>query len=76
MRFQIPITATMDDVEDMLRRIKQSVKDMRKYLIPLLPLARVSIFRKLLDNLHIQIVVFNLMRDIEEFITYKILRRS
>jgi len=76
MRFQIPITVTMEEVEDMLVRIRQSVKDMRKYLIPLLPLARFSMFRKLLDNLHIQIVAFNLMRDIEEFIMIKILRRS
>ncbi len=76
MRFQLPITVTMDEVEDLLRRINQSVKDMRKYLIPLLPLAKVPLFRKLLDNLHIQIVAFNLLRDIEEFITFKILRRS
>jgi putrescine aminotransferase len=68
MRFQIPITASMDDVEDLLRRINAAVKAMRWYLIPLLPLARVPLIRMLLDNLKVQIIAFNLVRDLEEFV--------
>jgi acetylornithine/succinyldiaminopimelate/putrescine aminotransferase len=68
MRFQIPITASLDDVEDLLRRINAAVRAMKWYLIPLLPLARVPIIRMLLDNLKVQIIAFNLVRDMEEFI--------
>jgi len=68
MRFQIPITASLDDVEHLLSRIRKAVKAMRWYLIPLLPLARVPFIHMLLDNLHVQIITFNLVRDIEEFV--------
>lgn len=66
MRFQIPITASMEEVEDLLRRIQAAVKAMRLYLIFLMPLARISFIRSLLDNVHVQIVAFNLIRDVED----------
>jgi len=68
MRFQIPITASLDEVDDLLRRIRAAVKAMRWYLIPLLPLARVPLIRMILDNIHVQIIAFNLVRDVEEFV--------
>jgi len=68
MRFQIPITASADEVEDLLKRIQAAVKAMRWYLIALLPLARLPFVRKLLDNVKFQIIAFNLIRDIEEFV--------
>jgi hypothetical protein len=68
MRFQIPITASMDDVEELLHRINAAVKAMRWYLVPLLPLAKVPLIRMLLDNLKVQIIAFNLVRDLEEFV--------
>jgi len=67
MRFQIPITAGMDEVEDLLKRIQAAVKTMRKFLILLLPLGKVPFIRMALDNVHVQIVAFNLIRDIEDF---------
>lgn len=68
MRFQIPITASPDEVEDLLKRIQAAVKAMRWYLIALLPLARLPFIRRLLDNVQFQIIAFNLIRDIEEFV--------
>jgi len=68
MRFQIPITASMAEVEDILRRIKAAVRAMRGYLIFLIPLAVIPFMRRILDNVHVQIIVFNLLRDIEEFV--------
>jgi len=68
MRFQIPITASMAEVEDILRRIKAAVRVMRVYLIFLRPLAVIPFMRRILDNVHVQIIVFNLLRDIEEFV--------
>ena len=68
MRFQIPITASREEVEDLLKRIRAAVKAMRWYLIPMMPLARLPLIRMLFDNVHVQIVAFNLVRDIEEFV--------
>jgi putrescine aminotransferase len=68
MRFQIPITASMFEVNDLLRRINDAVKAMRWYLIFMMPLARIPFLRMLFDNVHVQIVAFNLMRDVEEFV--------
>ena len=76
MRFQIPITATMEEVEDLLRRIRSAMAAMRWYLVFLLPLARVPVFRSLLDNMKVQIFSFNLVRDVEDFILRHVLRRS
>jgi putrescine aminotransferase len=67
MRFQIPVTAGMDEVEDLLKRIQAAVKAMRKFLILLMPLGKVPFIRMALDNVHVQIVAFNLLRDIEDF---------
>ncbi|MCK7469026.1 MAG: hypothetical protein MZU91_13455 [Desulfosudis oleivorans] len=58
----------MEEVDELLRRIKAAVKVMRWYLILLLPLAKVPLIRMLLDNIHVQIIAFNLVRDIEEFV--------
>ncbi|HPE46620.1 MAG TPA: hypothetical protein PK380_12190, partial [Deltaproteobacteria bacterium] len=68
MRFQIPITAGEGEIDELLRRIRAAVKTMRWYLLPLLPLAKVPPIRMLLDNIHVQIIAFNLVRDIEELV--------
>jgi len=68
MRFQIPITAGEGEIDELLRRIRAAVKTMRWYLLPLLPLAKVPPIRMLLDNIHVQIIAFNLVRDLEELV--------
>lgn len=75
MRFQIPITAKMEEVEELLASIRAAMKSMRIYLIFLLPLAKVPIFRMILDNLKVQIASFNIVRDIEEFVFNRLLKR-
>jgi hypothetical protein len=39
---------------------------MKGYLFFLLPLAKIPLARKILDNLKVQIAVFNVVRDLEE----------
>ncbi len=68
MRFQMPITASAGEVEELLARIRKAVKAMRWYLIALLPLARIPLIRLLLDNIKVQIFAFNVVRDVEELV--------
>ena len=67
MRFQIPITASAEELEELLARIRAAVDAMKGYLFFLLPLAKIPLARKILDNLKVQIAVFNVVRDLEEF---------
>jgi acetylornithine/succinyldiaminopimelate/putrescine aminotransferase len=76
MRFQIPITASTDEVDELLRRIRAAIKAMRWYVIVLLPLAKVPPIRMLLDNLKVQIFAFNLVRDLEELVLGLIAKKS
>jgi len=69
MRFQVPLTVTRKEIDDILDKIRLAVKNLRKYLLVLLPLSHIKFIRRMLDNVHIQIITFNLMRDIEEFFT-------
>jgi putrescine aminotransferase len=69
MRFQVPITVTREEIEDILEKIRCALKNLRKYLVVLIPLSRISFIRHLLNNVHMQIIAFNLIRDIEEFFT-------
>ncbi len=66
MRFQIPITVTMEEVEDLLVRIRKAVRRMKPYLVIFFPMARIPFIRMMLDNMHVQIKAFNFLRDIEE----------
>lgn len=75
MRFQIPVTASMEEVEELLERIRAAVKSMKLYLFFLLPLAKVPLFRMLLDNLKVQILAFNVVRDIEELFFKYVMRK-
>ncbi|HNU73334.1 MAG: Putrescine aminotransferase [Deltaproteobacteria bacterium ADurb.BinA179] len=75
MRFQIPITATMEEVEELLGRIRAAVKAMKIYLALFLPLAKVPLFRMILDNLKVQIISFNIVRDLEELLFKYVLKR-
>ncbi|HPC48065.1 MAG TPA: hypothetical protein PLW83_08455, partial [Deltaproteobacteria bacterium] len=68
MRFQIPITVSSQEIDELLRRIGRAVRRMRAYLAVLLPLARIPAVRMLLDNIHLQIFAFNVVRDIEEIV--------
>ncbi len=69
MRFQIPITVSSQEIDELLRRIGRAVRRMRAYLAVLLPLARIPAVRMLLDNIHLQIFAFNVVRDIEEIVS-------
>jgi acetylornithine/succinyldiaminopimelate/putrescine aminotransferase len=69
MRFQLPITVTQEEIEDILEKVRLAVKTLRKYLVVLTPLARIPFIRRMLNNIHMQIFAFNLVRDIEEFFT-------
>lgn len=66
MRFQIPTTVSMDEIEDLLVRIRNAVRRMKPYLVIFFPMARIPFIRMMLDNMHVQIKAFNFLRDIEE----------
>jgi acetylornithine/succinyldiaminopimelate/putrescine aminotransferase len=68
MRFQLPLTVTQEEIDDILNKIRLAVKRLRKYLVVMLPLSRIQFIRRLLDNVHLQIITLNFTRDIEEFI--------
>ena len=74
MRFQIPITARVEEVDELLACIRAAVNSMKIYLVFLLPLARIPMFRMILDNLKVQITTFNLIRDLEEFVSRYVLK--
>lgn len=74
MRFQIPITADSDDVEELLKRIRAAVKLSRIYLAFMLPMAKVPVLRDLLNNVKVQIPAFNFIRDLEELVKKYVLR--
>ncbi|HSV96762.1 MAG TPA: aminotransferase class III-fold pyridoxal phosphate-dependent enzyme [Spirochaetota bacterium] len=66
MRFQIPTIATDGDIDEILLKMRRAVKAMKPYLVLMMPLARIPLLRKVFDNLKVQIVAFNLVRDLEE----------
>jgi len=68
MRFQVPITIGGHEVDDLLDRIRAAFDAMRWYLVLLMPLARIPFVGALLNNVHLQIWAFNLVRDLEEFV--------
>ncbi len=68
MRFQIPTTVTETEVDEILEKIRRAVRAMKPYLVFFMPMAKIPVLRKILDNLKVQLQVFNLVRDLEEFI--------
>ncbi len=64
MRFMIPITAVERDIDSILLKIEHAVKGMRFYLALMLPLARVMIFRNILNNVNVLIAVNNFLRKL------------
>jgi hypothetical protein len=66
MRFQLTTAISLEEVDEILRGIRAAVKVMRRYLILLLPLAKVPMIRRLMENVPLQIVTFNRVRDFEE----------
>jgi len=67
MRFQLTTAISQEDVDGILSGIRAAVKEMRIYLMLLLPLAKVPMIRKVLQNTKYQIKAGNWMRNLEEF---------
>lgn len=77
MRFQLPLTITQNEIEDILGKIRLAIRNLRKYLFVLQPVSRILFFRRLLDNVHLQIITLNFTRDIEElFGKFRIKKQS
>ena len=64
MRFMVPITASDREIDDILVKIKKAVKGMGLYLALMLPLAKISFFKKILNNVNVLIVVNNFLRKL------------
>ncbi len=68
MRFQIPTTATGAEIDELLEKIRAAVMAMKPYLLLMMPLAMIPLLRMVFDNVKVQIVAFNWLRDLEEII--------
>lgn len=65
MRFQLPITATEEEVDEALDIIRQAVKTMKMYRLLLEPVSRIPVLRALVDNQDFLISLNVLLRKLE-----------
>ncbi len=65
MRFQLPITATEDDIKTTLEIISSAIGLMKIYLILFLPISWSAFGKKLLNNQNFLVAANNLMRVFE-----------
>lgn len=66
MRFMVPITITHDEVKKMLTIIQKAIDIMNIYMPLTKPLSKIPLLKKLLDDIHIQIAVFDIIRYFED----------
>ncbi len=65
MRFQLPITATREEIDITLEIIEKAIRLMRIYLALLFPLSWHSLGKKLLNNQQFLVTANNLLRIFE-----------
>ncbi len=65
MRFQLPITATQEEIDETLQIIARAIKLMRLYLAIFFPISWHSLGKKLLNNQDLLVGVNNLLRLLE-----------
>jgi len=68
MRFMVPITITQAEVAKMLDIIRKAIATMRVYLPLTKPLSKIPLLKKLLDDIHVQIAVFDIVRYFEDIL--------
>ena len=68
MRFMVPITVTDAEMDDIIRRIRAAVKDMKTLLPFALLAARVPFLLRLLNNEKVQTALFGFFRTIEDLV--------
>ncbi|MBP7738391.1 MAG: aspartate aminotransferase family protein [Spirochaetes bacterium] len=64
MRFMVPITVTEEEIDDILAKIGKAVRGMGLYLSLMLPLSRISLFKKIMNNVKVLIFLNNLLRKL------------
>jgi acetylornithine/succinyldiaminopimelate/putrescine aminotransferase len=67
MRFMVTTVISMKDTDEVLRRIRAAVKELRIYAFVLLALYKIPFFRKSITDVHTQIKFGNWIRNIEDF---------
>jgi acetylornithine/succinyldiaminopimelate/putrescine aminotransferase len=50
MRFQLPLTATSDEIDNTIETIRKAVTTMKMYLLALIPISKLPYIGRLLDN--------------------------
>jgi len=68
MRFMLPIIVTKEEIDEVIDAIRAAVKSMKLLLPFALPAARIPAIRNMLNNEHVQTVLFNWIRDIEDML--------
>lgn len=68
MRFMLPIIVTQEEIDEVINAIRAALKSMKVLLPFALPAARIPAIRDMLNNEHIQTVLFSWIRDIEDMV--------
>ena len=68
MRFMVPITISEQEVQKMLSIVQKAIATMKLYLPLTKPLSKIPILSRLLDDIHIQITVFDIVRYCEDIL--------
>ncbi len=68
MRFMVPITINEEEVKKMLHIIRKAIVTMRMYMPLTKPLSKIPLLKKLLDDIHVQIAVFDIIRYFEDIL--------
>ncbi len=68
MRFMVPITISEQEAKKMLTIIRKAIVTMRMYMPLTKPLSKIPWLKKLLDDIHVQIAVFDIIRYFEDIL--------
>jgi hypothetical protein len=68
MRFMVPITVTREEMDRVLEIIRAAVGTMKKFLPLTTPLSKIPGLRVVLDNMTVQITLFDWIRHLEDFL--------
>ena len=67
MRFMLPLSVNRVEMDRVLEIIRAAVGTMKKFLPLTTPLSKIPILRAVLDNMSVQITLFDWIRHLEDF---------
>jgi acetylornithine/succinyldiaminopimelate/putrescine aminotransferase len=67
MRFMLPVSVTRSEMDRVLEIIRAAVGTMKKFLPLTTPISKIPILSAILDNMKVQITMFDWIRHLEDF---------